>query len=266
MLSLSAARKYFGVDAPIGGVLQVDGHPMRVAAVIRDIPANSHLDGRRIRLLQVGLLGVQGVRGRRDARQHQPDLRAAAPGATAASVAAGLPGFVQRRMLPDARRYAPQLQIIMRLKPLARIHLEPADQGDGKSGVDPRVVAAIGVIAVLIVAVAVVNFVTLMTARASRRAVEVGVRKALGAQRRDLILQFMGESFLYVGVALVIALALAEIALPALNTVLSRQIVFDYLGDPGLDAAILGRGGGRWAGGRGLSGAGAGRCTARPSC
>jgi putative ABC transport system permease protein len=240
VLSLSAARKYFGHDAPIGGVLQVDGHPMRVAAVIRDIPANSHLTGDVFASSKSAFSAFKAFAGGGMLANTNLTYVRLRPGATADSVAAGLPSFVQRRMLPDARRYAPQLQIALRLKPLARIHLEPADQGDGKSGVDPRVVAAIGVIAVLIVAVAVVNFITLMTARASRRAVEVGVRKALGAQRRDLILQFMGESFLYVGVALVIALALAEIALPALNTVLSRQIVFDYLGDPGLDAAILG--------------------------
>ena len=127
-------------------------------------------------------------------------------------------------------------------------------------------VAAIGVIAVLIVAVAVINFVTLMTARASRRAVEVGVRKALGAQRRDLILQFMGESFLYVGVALVIALALAEIALPALNTVLQPSDRVRLSGRSGAGRGDPGRGCRRRAGGRGLSGPGAGRLTARPSC
>ncbi|HUZ11717.1 MAG TPA: hypothetical protein VMU93_02550 [Caulobacteraceae bacterium] len=106
------------------------------------------------------------------------------PGASAAEVDAGLAGFVRKRMIPDASLYGmASLRIEQRLKPLSLVHLQPADQGDAKPGVDPKVVAAIGVIGILIIVIAAINFVTLTTARASRRAVEVGVRKALGARR-----------------------------------------------------------------------------------
>ena len=126
-----------------------------------------------------------------------------------------------------------------RLEPIGSLHLSPTDYSQQTPHVDPSVVAAIGVIGALIVIVAAINFITLMTARASRRAVEVGVRKALGAGRRDLVAQFMGETMLYVLTALVAAVAIAELALPALNAGLQRNMRFDYLGYPSLLAAIL---------------------------
>jgi putative ABC transport system permease protein len=119
------------------------------------------------------------------------------------------------------------------------VHLDPVP-GAFASETDPAVLAAIGVIGALIVIVAAINFVTLMTARAARRAVEVGVRKALGAERRDLVMQFMGEALAYVAVALVAAVAIVELALPAMNGVLQRKMGFDYVGDPALAAGMLG--------------------------
>ena len=106
VLSRSAARKYFGVDAPIGGVLQVDGHPMRVAAVIRDIPANSHLTGDVFASSKSAFSAFKAFAGGGMLANINLTYVRLRPGATAESVAAGLPSFVQRRMLPDARRYA----------------------------------------------------------------------------------------------------------------------------------------------------------------
>jgi putative ABC transport system permease protein len=79
-----------------------------------------------------------------------------------------------------------------------------------------------------------------MTARAVRRAIEVGVRKAIGARRRDLIVQFMGEALLYVFAAMLIGVAIVSLALPAVNTFLERSIVFDVLDDSALAAGVVG--------------------------
>ncbi|HEX2817413.1 MAG TPA: FtsX-like permease family protein, partial [Phenylobacterium sp.] len=69
---------------------------------------------------------------------------------------------------------------------------------------------------------------------------EVGVRKALGAQRKDLVIQFMGEAMIYVVVALVLAVALAELLLPAVSAALQRKIAFNYLTDPQLLLVMIG--------------------------
>jgi putative ABC transport system permease protein len=243
VLTRSEARKFFGKDAPLGGQLLIDGRPARVAAVIEDLPTNSHLNTEVfISSKAPGSIFPTLYNAGYSSSANLTYLRLK-PGASAAAFNAGLVGFVERRILPAARAQNPDQTldgVIVRLKPLTSIHLQPADGGDPKPGADVKVLAGIGVIGVLIVVVAAINFVTLMTARAARRATEVGVRKALGAQRKDLVIQFMGEAVVYVTLALVLAVALAELLLPAASAALQRKLVFNYLTDPLILAAMLG--------------------------
>jgi putative ABC transport system permease protein len=203
VLTRSAARNYFGRDAPIDGVLKVDGTAMRVAAVIEDWPTNSSLSGDvfgsnrapqslTVTFTKAGFLS--------NSLETFVRLR---PGASAAAINAALPSLVDRVMMPSVNASAPNehLRIRLWLEPITAMHLDPVPYPAGAPEVDPGVVASIAIIGALIVAVAAINFVTLMTARAARRAVEVGVRKALGANRRDLFVQFMGEAFSYVAIA-----------------------------------------------------------------
>jgi putative ABC transport system permease protein len=243
VLTRTAARKYFGRDAPLGGQLLIDGRAARVTAVIEDLPTNSHLGfDLFISSKSPGSLFTVLEKAGYASNSNLTYVRLK-PGVSAASVDAGLQSFVNRRMLPAQLAINPDFKLdrySMRLKPLTSIHLDPANNGDPKPGADVKVLAGIGIIGALIVVVAAINFVTLMTARASRRAMEVGVRKALGAQRRDLVIQFMGEAMIYVAVALVLAVSLAELLLPAVSAALQRKIAFTYLTDPQLLAVTLG--------------------------
>jgi putative ABC transport system permease protein len=101
------------------------------------------------------------------------------------------------------------------------------------------IIYALPAVGVLIILVASINFVNLMTARATRRAVEVGVRKTAGASRRDLMWQFMGESTLYTLFAMLLAMTLVELLLPAFNAFVDRDIAFDYWRDPFLLTALV---------------------------
>src|SRR5581483_7194031 len=92
----------------------------------------------------------------------------------------------------------------------------------------------------LIVLVAAINFVTLLTARAGRRALEVGVRKAVGASRADLMMQFTGEALIQVAVSVVFALALAELLIGPFGAFTQRNLAAAGLHDPALLAAVLG--------------------------
>src|SRR5262249_22317858 len=103
---------------------------------------------------------------------------------------------------------------------------------------DPRTIRAIAIVGVLILLLAGINFVNLMTARATRRATEVGVRKVCGGRRGDLVVQFIGESVIYAAIGMLIAGALLELLLPSLNTFLDRRIVFDYWHLPVLGALV----------------------------
>jgi putative ABC transport system permease protein len=87
---------------------------------------------------------------------------------------------------------------------------------------------------------ACVNFTNLATARASQRAREVALRKVLGATRRQLMTQFLGESVLVAALAMLLALAIAELALPALSGFLDAELDLHYFGTDGMMLPILG--------------------------
>lgn len=241
VLTRAAARKYFGRDTPLGGRLLVDGNPMRVAAVIEDLPSNSHLTGELFASARAAFSAISRFSGGGFLRTPVATYVRLRPGANAAVAADRLAGLASQRIKPALDRTAPEqrLRLSLYLKPLTRIHLEPADQGDFKPGADLKVLTGIGLVGGLIVAVAAINFVTLTTARAARRAKEVGVRKALGAGRRDLIIQFLGEALLQVLLAVVLALVLAQFLLPLVNAGLQRRMVIDYLHDPQLIATVI---------------------------
>ncbi|HEY5412199.1 MAG TPA: FtsX-like permease family protein, partial [Caulobacteraceae bacterium] len=159
------------------------------------------------------------------------------PGASADAVQASLRAFTDKRFAGPA---GPP-PVHFRFTPLADLHFTARPEFDGLRAPGDRTVdAGIGAVGLLIIVIAAINFVTLMTARATRRAVEVGVRKAVGARRRDLIAQFMGEAMVHVLIATVIGVSLAELLLPYANALVQRSIRFDYLADPRLLAAIAG--------------------------
>lgn len=102
----------------------------------------------------------------------------------------------------------------------------------GKAGGDINVVIGFISVAVLLIVIATVNYINLATARAMKRAREVGIRKVMGASKRQLIIQFLGESILITLIAALISIAFVEIILPIYNEALMRDIGFDILSNP----------------------------------
>ena len=117
---------------------------------------------------------------------------------------------------------------------LEDIHLGKAQGGSMTPGNDQRSIATFAVIALLILGMAVVNFTNLATARASQRAREVALRKVLGATRKQLIVQFVAESILISGVAMLLALALIELLVRPFAAFLDADLALDYLGTNGI--------------------------------
>jgi len=235
VLTHQAARKFFGVDAPIGRTLLVQAvagddpaslapHPMLVRAVLKDVPSSTQLE--QFKIYASGR-APWSRQTRQDQHRAPPTTIETyvrlAPGVSVDRVEASLPAFV-------ARRYPDHPEWRLRLRALDEMHLTPVTRA-----VDLGI-AAVGA---LIVLVAAINFVTLMTAYASRRAVEVGVRKVAGALRSQLVIQFLGETLIQVFLAVAIGLAAVEAALPPVNALLRRTIAFDWFDDPVLAAAIL---------------------------
>jgi putative ABC transport system permease protein len=110
------------------------------------------------------------------------------------------------------------------LQPLTSIHLDTSFPPAIASVSDPKYSYILGAIALLILAVACINFVTLSVGRSLQRAKEVGIRKVAGAQRKQLIFQFIGEAVIITFIALVLGLVLAMINLPLFNDLSGKQL------------------------------------------
>jgi putative ABC transport system permease protein len=132
-------------------------------------------------------------------------------------------------------------QKILKLQPLDDIRLysnvRQSDQQEDASSI--TYVYVISTIGVFILLLACINFMNLTTAKSAQRANEVGVRKSMGAFRNNLIRQFLGESFVIVFFALVIAVIMVILALPAFNTVLQKDLSFNSTNLPFISGATL---------------------------
>src|SRR5206468_10513865 len=123
---------------------------------------------------------------------------------------------------------------------LRDVHLGKAQNGSMTPGNDRRSITTFAIIAVLILAMAVVNFTNLATARASQRAREVALRKVLGATRKQLIVQFVAESMLISAVAMLLALAMVELLVKPFSAFLDADIILNYIGNDGILLPAIG--------------------------
>jgi putative ABC transport system permease protein len=231
VLTRSMARKYFGMDKPLGKILQLNQqHAVRVTAIVNDLPSNTHVAAQIFGSANTPFSNLAQMDATHDSFHFDGTtytyftLR---PGASLDSVRAALPSLVVNRLhIPEHNAFgvAVQLSAI----PVHQIHFSPAGVNAMKAPGDRAIVWAAGIIAILILAGACVNFINLSTARVARRALEVGVRKANGASRSILALQFLAEALLQVGAGMLIALAAVELLLPAYNAFLQRDIAFHY--------------------------------------
>ncbi len=120
--------------------------------------------------------------------------------------------------------YAPGLQ------PLTSIHLDNSYPAGDAPVSDPRYSFILGAVALLILFVACINFVTLSVGRSMKRAREVGIRKVAGAERTQLMAQFVGEAILVTALALVLGLLLSVLTLPLFNELSGKQLVISISG------------------------------------
>jgi putative ABC transport system permease protein len=134
-------------------------------------------------------------------------------------------------------------KITFHLKPFLDIHLDD-ENGDLRKGLahasSPIYSYILSGIAIFILLIACINFVNLTVARSLKRAKEIGIRKVVGSQRKQLIIQFLGESFLLSFVAFVFAILLTQIVLPTFNELANKQLALSYLLDFKLVSGYIG--------------------------
>src|SRR5437762_2687587 len=233
-LSESSAKKIFGTTNVIGKPLELNRNSnYKITAVYKDAPANTQLKPDML------LSYATFLKWRTDSSGNGPEtawewdgcltyllLR---KGANPAVVEKKFPPIAEKFVGADMKKYNAAVTYL--LQPLTSIHLnshymmEPETNGDGKT-----VYLLLG-IAFFIVIIAWVNYINLATARAITRAREVGVRKAIGSQRRQLVVQFLSESALLNGFALIIALLIVLLAIPGFNRLSGQHLSFSLFSE-----------------------------------
>jgi putative ABC transport system permease protein len=227
------AIRQFGTADVLGRRFTLGAGPgkrdYKVSGVLRDLPRNtSLLIGIMYRGDAADIPAERRGWGNFD-QIHYVKLRA---GADPAAVNAALPGWEKRAMpLPDV--------FDLRLEPITGVHLGMAQEAALTPAGDPRALATFAVVALLTLGMAVMNFVNLTTARALQRTREVALRKVLGARRRELIAQFMAENVLIAAVAVLIAMAIAELAMPWVAQMMGADMQLRYLGKDGMLLPVL---------------------------
>ncbi len=235
VLNQTQATQFFGDKNPVGETINVEFGPnpvdYRITGIIEDAPANTMVPIQGLAILNDDLFG--GNMNRAWYRNFAMTFITLRPGDDIENITARFPDFIARHYPrvpfagPDTK---PEDVVTLTAMPIKDLHLNP--QGEsfefGSRG-DKTTVLTFSAVALLILIIASINFMNLSTARASIRAKEVAIRKVMGASRKNLIIQFIGESILLTFIALLIALLLVEVSLPFYNDMIEKEMSIDYL-------------------------------------
>lgn len=252
ILTQSASRRYFGGQSPLGKSL-VFGEanaPYVVTGVLKDLPEQSSLQF-DVLLPTQGMVAVKRFSWSWVWLQMGTYVKlkpgvANAP-AVIRHIEAAIPAMIRVQAASAFSRIGQPLadfirkgnQYDLKLQPLTAVHLYSTNIGTRyfPQG-DIKYIYIFSAIALFIVLLACVNFMNLATAQSARRAREVGIRKVLGSERKQLMVQFLGEALIYTLIAAIMAVAMATAALPGFNSLsgkfLNLSSFFDISGIAGL--------------------------------
>lgn len=218
VLTESIAKKYFQNESPIGQTLKItDGryaHVYTVRSVMEDTPENTHLKFNM-------LLSYETVWSVGDSlnwsRYNDYTYILAKEGTDTESLKTKVFDL-------SAEKYQKDNTLRFHLQPVTDIHLHSDFTYEAEVNGDAQTVNFLIVVAFIIILIAWVNYVNLSTARAMDRAKEVGLRKVIGAHRKQLIYQFLIESSFVNGIALLLAIIFTELSIPIFNDFLGKEL------------------------------------------
>ncbi|MRG45167.1 FtsX-like permease family protein [Chitinophaga sp. SYP-B3965] len=237
VLTESIAKKYFGSKDPIGQVIQVDDSPqLKVTGLIKDLPGNTHFPF-------VFLISFETVKKDLAENGAMENFFQIMGGITyivlpehydIAKLNSRLPAFIAKHWGADI---AKGTKLIM--QPLKEIHFDQRYLNSITPTTSRNTYWALAAVALFIIITACINFVNLATAQAIKRAKEVGVRKALGANRIQLIRQFLGETSFLVFLAVIMGCIAAFLFLPNAALWLGVKIGTEQLFQPEVIGLLL---------------------------
>jgi len=224
LITQDMAEKYFGTEDVLGKVIRKDNqHNVIVTGVLENAPSNSHLQFDFILPMSSIAQTNQNIR---DKIWDNFDFYAYVQlDKTFVPSAANIAKFnAQMNKIYKEHIDEKNLKVDFWLQPLTAIHLHSHYNIDLPGHGNIQYVNIFFVVAFFILAVACINFMNLATARSARRAKEVGLRKVVGAGRKQLIGQFLGESLLIAFIALLIAMGIVWLLLPAFNELAGKKL------------------------------------------
>ncbi len=229
VLTQTAARKYFGSENPLGKTVTLSGGRMNgdysITAVMEDIPGNSHFGFDILVPMHNIFLTKQYQQDDGWGWNNFTTYIQLNEGASVQRAEQKLPDFCQRRLDPKWKDINGRMEL--KLQPLQNIHLQPGLRVNVET-VNPGTIYFFGVIAGFILFIAWINYINLSTARAMERAREVGIKKAIGAFRSELIVQFLCESVVINFIGIVLAVSLAVLLLPSLRNITGHELAFNF--------------------------------------
>lgn len=245
VISQAIATKYFGTTAVLGRTLTLSykGAPQlyRVSGVLKDLPVNTHLNVDILSPFSPFVLDDPrfGV-GQWGAPSDWTYVRFHSA-AEAQAVAADLPRFLARRGHDDTLGASITQILHLSLVAVPALHFADAKlEMAAKPGVDGRLVYSLGAVGALTLLIAILNYVNLATARSALRANEIALRKVMGATRTTLMFQLLIEAMACALLAVLIGLALTELAIPSLNVLGGARIKLTYWGADSVLPWLLG--------------------------
>ncbi|MEO8116739.1 MAG: ABC transporter permease [Bacteroidota bacterium] len=228
VLTESMAKKYFpsGISDIVGKALQDDeGHVFKVTALIADVPKNSHL-------IFNGLISENTL---------PPDFAnnwggfnfytylLMKPNTNVAAFEKKLAPVYEKYLAPIFAQF--NIKIHFELMPITSIHLHSTLVGEPEAVGDMSYIYIFSAVILFMLLIASINYMNLTTARSSKRAKEIGIRKVAGSHKNQLIAQFLVESILTAFAALLLSIVFVYLLLPVFNTLSGKHISFSEILD-----------------------------------
>ncbi len=228
LITRSMVKKYFNDEDPLGKTLEFQGNQnLMVTGILEDAPKNAHFTFDFI--VSFSSLKASFGGGYPTTWYWNPcwTYIVLEENTSPESLISQFPDFVDK-YFPDFIKDDIELQ----LQPIEDIHLTSKLDYEIAANSDIKNVYIFGLVAVFILIIAAINFINLSTARANKRAKEVGVRKSLGSAKSQLVNQFIFESILLTFSALLIAVVLVVLVLPAFNGLTEKSVPISILLEP----------------------------------
>ncbi len=233
MMTRDMAEKYFGRENPVGKTVNIDKKDYKITGVMENIPGNTHF---RFDFLAsfsslVELYGKDRVYRWGSWSYYTYVLLNGQ--ADPVSLEEKLPAFLKKNYAEDATQ-------TLRLQPVADIHFHTKANFELEPNADIRNIYLLSAIGIFILLIACFNYMNLSTARATTRAKEIGLRKVIGANRIQLIGQFLGESVLFSSIALLFSIILVKLSLPAFRVFMDRKLEIGFFQDWTFTLTLMG--------------------------